>query len=256
MMWWVLAAALGTAAIVARPSEPIRVGGKPMRVGDDPSPQTGSRDEKILDYLGEKHGPWSCKRGDKQPIPNVGAIVPQQVIQAAGPIGVAIVTMINVVREIFEQIGASKVCTVRGGRYLPLAVFPRSPSRIITVWIEPFYGGAPAGEYTFSSAPNARTETGPVPETARLVEPSPRQKYLMNGGVPPGDLWPHDPGTPKWEASVTPAMDVPLVDVVRSGDELTLYAWLPPRAPRSHNTVWGVWKLDHPLTWRIKWMLV
>lgn len=262
-MIWLLALAAGAAVFIVRTPVRVNLWAKvPAQLlafnadaADDAQPQQGSREIVVDQYLGETKGPWLCKKGGDVPIPDITQIVPPQLLAAGGPIAIAAKTMLDIVRNIFKQIGASKVCTVRGGEYVPIVFWNRLPAREVHVSFEAMYGGAPAGMATFASTPNKVSDTIDLPLTDEIVEPSPRQVYLMRGGVPPGDLWPHDPGTPKWQAYVEPAYDVPRAAVVRSanGDLLTLYVWIPPRAPRSHNTVWGVYKIDHPVTWRITW---
>lgn len=261
MIWLLAAAAVAAVVIIRKPTPPLLLWAaiKPQRVSfdadADAEPQQGSREEKITEYLGETTGPWLCRKGKDVPIPDIASMLPPQLVAAGGPIATAITTMLGIVRNIFSQIGPNKVCTVRGGRYVPIVFWDRLPAREVNVTLEPFYGGAPAGMATFASTPNKVSETVELPLVDELVEPSPRQVYLMRGGVPPGDLWPHQLGTPKWQAYVEPPYDVPRAQVVRSGDMLTLYVWLPPRAPRSHNTAWGVYKIDHPVTWRVSWWI-
>jgi hypothetical protein len=241
-----VAAGSSTADAAKKPpkKDPTRV---PSPDGTAPTRIQGQRDVVTRDK-------WSCKAAKKQPLPDIDKIVPPQLVASGGPIAQAAKTMYDVVRKIFDAIGAKQVCTIPGGRYVHVISYKREDGdRKCDVWIEPMWGGGPAGEWHFSTT---RGSDGPFDLVSKIEEPSAGALYLMNGGRPPSELWKHI-NIAKWQpyfsGEITTLDEDAHVMMQRKGDTLDVFAWLPPRAQKSHTGVFGAYIIDHPVTWRVSW---
>lgn len=236
--------------------KPQRVHGPPP----EPEPPAATPDSFWLDKGTRtiaRTDSWSCAKAKDQPVPDVSEWVPEVILNAGGPITQAIHLGTNIVRKAFEQIGAKKVCTVTGGHWEQITVVKRQGSPRFWVQInvsmaEPVLDpDAWGGSWTFR---DNRSDSGPV--TLRVETGGdtggPKRDYLFNGSKPPPHLWPHV-NIARWKASASEAFDRPRVFVARSGDDLELWAWLPPRAPDSHVNHLGQRIVDGPVFWRIDW---
>jgi hypothetical protein len=248
----------------APPNEPVRIPGPPPPKPTptvDASPQVPAKHTPTtITYSGKLEVPrvdsFSCKKAKKQPVPNIGAMIPPELAGVGGPIATAIVTGTDVVRNIFKALGPKRVCTVRGGQYRQLVTVQRdggAPDFWVGVGVQ-FRGREEAAWWVFR---DKRSDTGFLslqPGYPQTSQTGPKNTYLRVGNKPPGDLWPHV-NIPRWRRSVPEELDQPFASVVRTGNDLTLSVWLPPRAPLSHLTVWGRRVVDEPVIWTIEWVI-
>lgn len=263
MPWWLWVIGIGGAAAIAL----VRASAAPRvhliqvpQTATEPDGQWQSQTITMLDR-------WQCPRtpgAAAAMIPDIGSIVPSEVVQAGGPIATAIVAGVDTVRSIFEAIG-KRTCTVLGGRYVvPQGARWVAASVVLDVRVSLRWEGR-SWQWRWSWSSVDVGDTGTLGEPV-MTHLNPEDTagythlgidYLHDGGEPKGTIWPHYPIDPAWQDP--PGPQQPQAEVVRSegGTDLLLGVWLPSRsalyatvtAPRKGHRH----RLVARPQWRIQW---
>lgn len=259
MPWWLWLVGLGGAAVVlARRSAPSKV----LLLWIPPAhAPTGEEHDRTIDIIDR----WRCPRDPGEAaaiVPPVESIVPQEVLDAAGPIGVAIRGGLQALRAILEAIG-KRTCTLDPGQYVVLDRVTAPQGATIRMSVELSWRGRPPA-WRWAWAPVDVSATGPLPLPERQVQAPvgpdydhPAIDYLGAGGEPRGTTWPHYPIDPDWVDPNPSGYAEPRADIVRTGDDLLLGVWLPARSGLYAAVTWARQGHRHRLVarprWRIRW---
>jgi hypothetical protein len=254
----------GAALVVLAPSsgEPQRVASEPVRVSTEPMAESSTTWVVIRqDLMGKriKWWPWSCGRGDQIPIPTLSEVLPAGVTPAAlGPIAQTVDVMIEIVKQIFAELGWRRRCTVRGGEFAQLAIVQRgaSPRKWSVEIMGRYLGDEGQILWRYEGETDDTLTLTMVEEKSQADWSEPARLHMTDGRIaPPDGWWPHG-NMQQWRPYGDDAyVRRPFATVSRpdDGDSLVLGVWLPPRAPVSKNDIIGRRTIERSVAWKIEW---
>lgn len=194
-------------------------------------------------------GSFECADAEDLEIPDIASYVPPQIVALGGPIALGVISSLNAFLDGLRKIGKQPVCTVTGGGEMIALDVEQYAAAKIWVRVSWAYDGDPpkwpvrvevfAGTMTTTGAlPRTSSKDPPPPNTATEKWPydTPKNRAYLRSGSALADFG------GKWRSPLKAEYMRPRVEVVRTGQDLALGIWLPPRGGNVR------WLIEHRMT--------